>query len=175
MTAVKKLAIGAVGVAALVGVSAPAAAQYPGYPGYGGYNQPANVIGQVLQTVLNPYGNRQAYGINPQMATQQCAAAVQQRLARSYSSPYAYGYGYNGYAPSQARVMQVTRLEQRSSTTMRVRGTATSGRVQNAYGPYGAGAYGSVGYAYAQPADLTFKCDVDYRGRIRDIDINRRY
>ena len=40
------------------------------------------------------------------------------------------------------------------------------------YGPYGAGAYGAYGYGY-QP-DLTFKCDVDYRGYVRDIDIMRR-
>jgi len=35
--------------------------------------------------------------------------------------------------------------------------------------------YGSLGYGYNQAADLSFKCDVDYRGYVRDVDINRRY
>ena len=175
MKAVTKLMTGAAGVAALVGMAAPAAAQYPGY-GYGGYNSnPANVIGQVINQVLNPYGGqRYAYGVNPQVAVQQCSAAVQQRLQSQYRpagyggySPYAYNNAY-----SQARVLGISRVEQRSSSTMRVRGYATSGRMYgNPYGGYG----GYGGYAQAQaPADLIFRCDVDYRGYIRDIDIDRR-
>ena len=179
MKAVTKLMIGAAGVAAL-GMAAPAAAQYPGY-GYGQYGYPTNVIGQVLQQILNPYGqfgyNR---AVNPQTAVNQCTAAVQQRLSYQYGArynPYAssYGYGYNNMA-SSARILGITRVDQRSATTLRVRGYATSGRMAyNNYGPYGYGAYGATGYGYAQaPADLSFKCDVDYRGYIRDIDINRR-
>jgi hypothetical protein len=42
----------------------------------------------------------------------------------------------------------------------------------NGYGAYGVGAYGALGYAY-QP-DLRFRCDVDYRGYVRDVDIDRR-
>jgi hypothetical protein len=170
MKAVKKLAIGAVGLAALVGASAPAAAQY--YPGYGyPYGGSGNVIGQVLNQVLNPYGSQYGYGqygygygANPQLAVQQCTAAVQQRLA--YNGGYG-GYGAYGYtnAYSNARVLGITRVEQRSSTTTRVRGYATSGMAYGGYGAYGAQA----------PADLTFKCDIDYRGYVRDIDINRRY
>jgi hypothetical protein len=55
-------------------------------------------------------------------------------------------------------------------STVRVNGLASSGRV--AYSPYGVGLYGSVAAAY-QP-DLSFRCDVDYRGFVRDIDIDRR-
>lgn len=165
MKAVTKLMIGAAGIAAL-GAAAPAAAQY--YPGYGspyGYQQqPGNVIGQVLQSVLNPYANQNRYArVNPQMAAQQCSAAVQQRLATQYRA------GYRGYAQSNARVLGITRIDQRSNTTLRVRGTATSGMN---YGPYGYGAYGATGYASAP--DLSFRCDIDYRGYIRDIDIDRR-
>jgi len=199
MKAVKKIAIGAVGLAALIGASAPAAAQYyPGYPGsgYGGYQYgyPTNVIGQVLQSILNPYGqfgyNR---GVNPQIAVQQCATAVNQRLQMRFGAGHGGygGYGYGGYPPyggygnaySQARVLGITRVEQRSATTLRVRGHATSGMVgayypgdvYNGYNGYGGsyGAYGGYGYAGA-PADLSFRCDVDYRGYIRDIDIDRR-
>jgi hypothetical protein len=180
MKAVKKIAIGAVGMAALLGASAPAAAQY--YPG-SGYG---NVIGQVIQSVINPYGSQYGqygqyggqygYGMNQQRAVQQCTAAVQQRLA-GYSNYGGYG-GYAGYggaygytnAYSQGRVLGVTRVDQRSNTTLRVRGYATSGMNYGGYGGYGT--YG--GYNNAQ-ADLTFKCDVDYRGYVRDIDIDRRY
>lgn len=188
MKAVTKLMTGAVGVVALVGMAAPAAAQYPGYPyGYG----TGNVIGQVLQSVLNPYGSQYGnqygygYGMNPQTAVSQCTAAVQQRLSMQagagyggygygnspygYANPYAYGNAY-----SNARVLGVTRVEQRSSTTLRVRGYATSGMNHGGYGPYGVGTYGATGYGYNQPADLSFKCDIDYRGYVRDIDIDRR-
>jgi hypothetical protein len=43
------------------------------------------------------------------------------------------------------------------------------------YGGYPYGGYGGYGGYNNATADLTFKCDVDYRGYIRDIDINRRY
>lgn len=45
----------------------------------------------------------------------------------------------------------------------------------NGYGPYGVGAYGALGYNAYGGADLSFRCDVDYRGFVRDVDINRRY
>ena len=186
MKAVKSLAIGAVGLVALVGASAPAAAQY-----YPGYNYPGNVVGQILQSVVNPYGYNQygynqygnnqygyGYGANQQVAVNQCMAAVQQRL--QYNNGYsAYNRGY-----ASARVLGITRVEQRSRSTVRVRGTATSGMVApyypgdvyNGYGGYGYGSYGAYGgYGNAQPADLKFKCDVDYRGYVRDVDIDRRY
>jgi hypothetical protein len=197
MKAVKTIAIGAAGLAVLVGGAAPAAAQY--YPGYGsGYSQygyAPNVIGQVLQSILNPYGQfGYRAGVHPQVAVQQCTAAVQQRLQMRYRAGYnpygAYGQygGYGGYSPygynnaySQARVLGITRVDQRSATTLRVRGVATSGMMYaNPYGAYGGygggyGGYGGYGYAQAQaPADLSFRCDVDYRGYIRDIDIDRR-
>lgn len=189
MKAVKTIAIGAAGLVALVGASAPAAAQYyPGYP-YGGGG---NVIGQVLNSVLNPYGSQYGnqygnqygynqygynqygygqygYGMNQQMAVQQCTTAVQQRLSYNGYGNYGAGaYGAYGYANaySHGRVLGITRVEQRSSTTTRVRGYATSGMAYgNAYGGYG---------GYNAPADLSFKCDIDYRGYVRDIDINRR-
>jgi len=74
-----------------------------------------------------------------------------------------------GNQSAGGRVLSITRVNPRRST-VRVTGLANSGRY--AYNPYGYGMYGAVGYAY-QP-DLSFRCDVDYRGRVRDIDINRR-
>ena len=58
---------------------------------------------------------------------------------------------------------------------MLIRGLASSGRhARNVYGPYGAGAYGALGYGYNASADLSWRCDVDYRGDVRNVDINRR-
>jgi hypothetical protein len=185
MKAVTKFLTSAAGIAAL-GMAAPAAAQY--YPDYG----QGNVIGQVLNTILNPLG-QQPYGyvMNPQLAVNQCSAAVQGRLRQQYSAGYGYNPygGYTSNAYSNARVLSISRVEPRSQTTMRVRGYATSGRMAsyNPYGGYGGGypgyagyggypAYGGyAGYNAAAAADLTFECDVDYRGYIYDIDIDRRY
>ena len=54
-----------------------------------------------------------------------------------------------------------------TSNSIRVRGLATSGRVSN-----GLNLFGLLGSNYR--ADLSYACTVDYRGRVRDIDINRR-
>jgi hypothetical protein len=43
-----------------------------------------------------------------------------------------------------------------------------------AYNQYGMGYYGTLGSNYALQPDLSFSCDVDYRGYVRDVDINRR-
>jgi len=47
-----------------------------------------------------------------------------------------------------------------------------TGRKLHRLRPYGVGAYGALGYAY-QP-DLSSRCDADYRGYVRDVDIMRR-
>ena len=150
MTMMKILAGGA-GLAALA-AAAPATAQYYPYA-YG-----------------SPYGaSPYAYNATA-MASQRCAAAVQHRLSRRTTSGVAGILGaVLGANTATGRVLSVTQVVPRRST-VRVRGIASSGRV--AYSPYGVGMYGSLGAAYAP--DLSFKCDVDYRGYIRDVDINRR-
>jgi hypothetical protein len=163
MRAITKFLAGGFAIAALAS-AAPAAAQYyPGYgnPGYGyGYGGGGNVIGQVLNDVLgNGYGNYG--GANSQVAVNQCAAAVQSRLSGGYGG-YGYnGYGNNGYANTGARVLGISRVEPRSNGELMVRGVANSGR------------YASYGYNSQGQVDLTWKCRVDYRGFVRDIDINR--
>ena len=148
MRMISKFLAGGLGVAAFA-AAAPSSAQYSPYA-YGGY------------------------GVNTGFAAQQCTAAVQSRLYNrtgGVSSVLGALLGANTY--SSARVLNVTQVVPRGRT-IRVRGLATSGRyASNGYGPYGVGAYGALGYSY-QP-DLSFRCDVDYRGYIRDIDIDRRY
>ena len=141
------------GVAGVAAMAAPAAAQY--YPGY---------------SYGAPYGN--AYGYNNSNAlAQRCTAAVQQRLSyggRSNQNILGVLFGFN--TSTRGQVLNVTQVTPNRST-LRVRGLATSGR-QMAYNPYGAGYYGSSAYGYRP--DLSFKCDIDYNGYVRDIDINRR-
>jgi hypothetical protein len=171
MKAVTKILAGGV-VAAAMFSAAPAAAQYyPGYPGYGG----GNVVGQVINQVLGGgYGGYGGYGVNQQAVVSQCVGAVQARLSAMYGGGYGAGYGgYGGYGVSTpygggyatARVLGISRVEQRSSGGLTVRGVANSGR-SAAYGAYGA--YG----AQQAPVDLTFKCKADYRGMITDIDVD---
>ena len=165
MKAITKFLVGGVAMAALAS-AAPAAAQYYpgtgyGYPGYGG-----NVVGQVINQVLgggyNGYGyNGYGYGqANSQAAVSQCVGAVQARLNGGYGN-----YGYNGYANNgygQARVLGISRVEQRSNGGLTVRGVANSGRYAGAYG-----------YNGQQQVDLTFKCKTDYRGFVTDVDVDR--
>jgi hypothetical protein len=164
MKAIKFILAGGAGLAALT-VSTPAAAQY--YPGYG--NGGGNVIGQVLGQILNPgygggYGNSYGgYGMDSRMMVDRCAAAVTERVNREYRTYPAYGgygggYGYNNGYGAGARVVAITSVEPRSNNRMRVRGIAQA----SASGGYN-------GY----PVELSFKCNIDYRGRITDIDLDR--
>jgi hypothetical protein len=153
MTMLTKILAGTAGVAALV-TAAPAAAQYYGYaPAY-----------------AQPHGHAYGYNANvTNMAAQQCAAAVQNRLSARVGLTGILG-AVLGAQPSGGRVLQVTQVNPNRRSVI-VRGLATSGRAY-AYSPYGYGAYGAVGYNYRP--DLSFRCSVDYRGYIRDVDIMRR-
>ncbi len=180
MRALKIMIAGGVAAAALMS-AAPAAAQYyPGYPGAGyGYGN-GGVIGSIINGVLgggyNGFGNY-GYGQNSQAVVGQCAAAVQQRIARDYGyagyNPYGgyggYGGGYGAYGQAGgARVLGISRVEPRSGGGLTVRGVATTG-FNAGYGGYG----GYGGYAGQGQADLTWKCKTDYRGFVTDIDIDR--
>ena len=112
-----------------------------------------------------PYGYGYGYGINTQAAVNSCSAAVQNRLAYRTNYNGYYGSYYRGYSPG--RVLTVTSVDP-NRNSIRVRGLATSGRMAN----NGLNLFGLLGSNYR--ADLSFGCTIDYRGRIRDIDINRR-
>jgi len=155
MTIMRSILAGGAGIAALA-TAVPAAAQYYPYQ----YNNYA-------------YGNAYGYGygMNTQAAASQCSAAVQNRLYSqngSVASIIGSLFGVSSGATS-GRVLSITSVDPRRST-VRVRGLATSGRY--AYNPYGYGYYGALGAGYTP--DLEFRCDVDYRGYVRDVDIRRR-
>lgn len=180
------LAAGAAGLAAVAAVPASAQTpyQYPYpqqgypqgqyYPPQGQYPPSQNVIGQMIGQLL---GNR--YQANDRYAVERCAtAAMAQANAQYRHSPYAqgygdprgYGYGYQGYNPAAGmRVTAITDVRRRNNS-VRVSGLLDSRG--GAYPPYG-NAYGYQGQGYAQQGDLTFRCNVDYRGAVSNIRINR--
>ena len=149
MRTITRILAGAAGFAALA-VATPSAAQYGYSPySYGQYNS------------YNSYGYAPA--MNTSVAAQQCTAAVAGVLGSLI--------GVSGATP---QVLSITRVTPTAYGMVRVRGLASSGR-NRGYGAYGMGAYGALGYGYGSQADLSFRCDVDSRGYVRNVDINRRY
>jgi hypothetical protein len=168
MRILRSILAGGAGLAALA-AAAPAAAQYGYSPyGYSPYTYSPYSYGQYGYT-----------GMNTTAAASQCTAAVQNRLYNRTSLGSILGSLVGLPMTSSARVLSVTQVAPLSYGRVRVRGLASSGRIAynnyNPYGAYGYGAYGALGYNTAAAADLSFKCDVDARGYIRDLDINRRY
>ena len=161
----------------------------PGYPqqGYPQQGYPQQYPNQQYGTneaavgamVDGLIGNR--YPVADRLAVRRCAwAAVQQ--ARSQYRPYPpYGGGYPGQYPAYpqpypgysnaARITAITGVERRSYG-VRVRGLIDSGMVRaQPYDPrYGYN--GGPGYV---PADLSFRCDVDYRGLVTNVRVDRQY
>jgi hypothetical protein len=142
-----------------------------GYPQQGyGYPQQQQGIGGIIGQLL---GNR--YAVNDRTAITQCASAASAQAARQYRPRYAnhYGnqYGYNGYPAGYSRVTAITNVQRRGNSGLRVTGLIDSGvngyRQQQPYG----NAYG-YNQQYAQ-GDLTFSCNVNYRGQVTNIRLNR--
>ena len=147
---IKMMALG--GSFAALAAATPATAQYYGGQYYG-----------------SQYGN---YGYSNNVtavAAERCQAAVQNRL--SYRTNTGGLLGAILGTSTSGRVLGVTQVTPRRND-VRVRGVASTGRV--AYNQYGMGYYGTLGANYAMQPDLTFRCDVDYRGYVRNVDINRR-
>lgn len=183
--------------AAVIGLAAPAAAQYqgqvpqpaPGQPGYGyyppqqgypqqpgyGYNQQQGSLGQIIGQLL---GNR--YNVTDRTAIQQCASAAMAQASAQYRPRNAYGqppygnaYGYNqgynqGYYAPNMRVTAITNVERRRNG-LRVSGLLDS---RAGYPPHGQ-AYGYQNQGYAATGDLSFRCNVDYRGAVTNVRIRR--
>ena len=174
------LAAGAAGLA--VGVPAAAQAQYQSpyayppqaypqgqyYPqqGYGYPGQPQGGISQIIGQLL---GNR--YQANDRTAVERCATAAMAQASAQYR-PGRYGnqgYGNQGYYPAQMRVTAITEV-QRQRNGVRVSGLLDS---QSGYQPPYGQAYGYQGQRYAGQADLSFRCNVDYRGAVSNVRIRR--
>jgi hypothetical protein len=185
--------------AAIGGLSAPLAAQnpypypqqtypqqsYPGYaqpgygqPGYGqqgygqqGYGQQGygyqgttgNPVTDVIDSLL---GNH--YNVTDRQAVRQCARAAQVQAQSQYGG-YNRGYGQQIAAPA----MHVTAITdvQRRSYGLRVSGMLGSGYAGQYGSQYGNQyAYQNRGYGVG---DISFRCNVDYRGQVTNVRIGR--
>lgn len=161
---------------------------YPN-PGYA-YPQQQGGIAAIIGQLL---GNR--YSVTDRQAVTQCATAAQAQVAaqyrgntgygaygqqpygQAYGNPYGQQYGGYGNAYGTARVTAITNVERRQSG-LRVSGVINSGMMgpQGGYGGYGGyGAYGgqSASPYAAQGGDLTFRCNVDYRGAVTNLRLRR--
>lgn len=157
--------------------------QQPGYgqPGYGYQNQNPNSLGSIIGQLL---GNR--YNVTDRTAVQQCASAAMQQASAQYrpqngygQPPYGNAYGYNnnrgygqgyngqGYNPMM-RVTAITNVERRQNG-LRVSGLIDS---RGGYPPQGQ-AYGYQNQGYAATGDLSFRCNVDYRGAVTNLRVRR--
>lgn len=153
------------GIAALAAASPASAQYYSRYSTYG-YSQPYSYG-------YSQYGYTQPYAMNTSYATQQCTAAVQNRLYNRTSIGGILGAILG--ANTTGRVVGVTQVNPRGDGSVTVRGLASSGRyAMNGYGPYGVGAYGALGYNYGAAADLSFRCRVAPNGAVYDVNIYRR-
>ena len=158
----------------------------PGQPGYGyyapqqgyqqGYGQPGygysqqNSLGAIIGQLL---GNR--YNVTDRTAVQQCASAAMAQASAQYRPRNAYGQrsGYNqGYGYQQgynsAAMMRVTAITnvERQRYGLRVSGTIDS---RSGYPPYGQ----AYGYRNQGTGDLSFRCNVDYRGAVTNVRIRQ--
>jgi hypothetical protein len=144
---------------------------YPGQPGYGyqqgypnqGYAQ--SPVGQIIDSLL---GNR--YNVTDRTAVSRCASAAVRQASAQYRQPYGNAYGYNqGYNPAMTmRVTAITNVERRRNG-LRVSGLIDS---RGGYPPYGQ-AYGYQNQGYAATGDLSFRCNVDYRGAVTNLRVRR--
>ena len=190
MSNISRMLVGAAGLAAVVAMASPAAAQQ-GYPyGYPQQSQ-GGIVGAIINSVTGggygqyPQGNYGYGQVNERAAVGQCAAAAEQRLNGAYRGQSGYGYGnqgYNGYPGQgynsgygQARVVGITNVERRGNGKLRVTGVASSGQgyAYGNQGYYGNNRY-QGGYGANAQADLRFTCKVDYSGRVTEVKINRQ-
>ncbi len=145
---------------------------YPGYGGQQGYGQQpgygyqqgttGNPVTDIIDSLL---GNR--YTVTDRQAVRQCASAAMTQAAAQYGNGYNQGYGNNFYTRGHNGTMRVTSITdvQRRNNGLRVSGMMSSG-----YGSQ----YGYQNRAYAQQTgDVTFRCNVDYRGQVTNVRIGR--
>jgi hypothetical protein len=161
----------------------PQSAPYPGQAyGYGQQGYAQSPVQQIIDSLL---GNR--YNVTDRQAVSQCASAAvaqAQNQYRGYGNGYGqngYGNGYNqnrgyqqGFAAPMMRVTAITDVQRRTSG-LRVKGLISTGyggnyrgNGQNGY----QGGYQNGGYQNAA-GDLTFRCNVDYRGAVTNVKISR--
>ena len=201
MTNILKLLAGSAAIAGLAAPAAAQYYPQPTYPqqaypqqaypyaqpGYAqqGYGEQGGIAGIINQLLGNRYTTPDRTAVTQCAAAAQAQAATQNRYRGSgYNQGYQQGYGqqYNqgygqgyGQAYAQPRVTGITNVQRRSNNRgLSVTGTMSSG-MASAYGHQGYNqGYGQQGYnpAYAA-SDMSFRCNVDYRGQVTNVRITR--
>lgn len=174
MSTLKNILAASAGVAALVGIAAPATAQYypnggyyQGYSNGYGRNDVGQVVGQAINGVIaaTQYGNYQYgnygynqnyYGVDANFAVDRCARSVEARL--NGGGYQRYGYGYGGRYGQGGRVTGIINIEGRNNGAVRVHGLASS----------------YSGYGYGQP-NMSFTCRVNRNGQVEDLSFDTSY
>lgn len=110
---------------------------------------------------INPH----AFGAEHGFAADRCSTAVQYRLSQKTGVR-----GFGGQSVG-GQVVGVTRVDEQRNY-VRVTGLANSDRLLRRH--YGTATYGALAGAATQTADISFRCNVDYRGRVLRVDLNRR-
>jgi hypothetical protein len=140
---------------------------YPGQPGYAYGQQGYSAYGQqgyaqnpVAQIIDSLLGNR--YNVTDRAAVSQCATAAMAQATAQYGGGYNRGY-------SNLRVTSVSDVQRRNNG-LRVSGMMSSG-YGGQYGTQYGNQYGNQNAGYGQ--QLSFRCNVDYRGAVTNIRIKR--
>ena len=134
---------------------------YPGQqPGYGYPDQQygnQNIVGSFIDQLI---GNR--YDVSDRQAIRRCGLAAVQEAESRYR-PYFNGmpFAYQGYR-SHVRVSDITSVQRRLLVT-RVKGYLDTTRRGNR----------DWNRRDRGDADLTFRCDVDRRGNVSDLRVER--
>ncbi len=156
--------------------AAPAAAQYdyqqplplplpvPGTP-YSSqpYDPGQAVLGTIVDSLI---GNR--YDVSDRQAIRQCASAAVQRARSDYSGGFPAPYpGYNNFL----RVTAITDVQRRSEK-VRVRGMLGFDR-RGDHDRYDRHYDRRDDDRWGRRGDIGFRCDVDYRGYVRNVRFDR--
>ena len=161
-----------------VAAAAPAAAQYdyqqplplplpvPGTP-YSSqpYDPGQAVVGAIVDSLI---GNR--YDVSDRQAIRQCASAAVQRARSDYSGGFPAPYpGYNNFL----RVTAITDVQRRSDK-VRVRGMlGFDRRGDRDSDRYDRDDGRRDDDRWSRRGDIGFRCDVDYRGYVRNVRFDR--
>ena len=131
-------------------------------------------LGQIVGQLL---GNR--YNVTDRTAVQQCASAAMSQASAQYRpQPYGNAYGYNHRLQLQRRISAgLRRAHARHRHHQRRAPTEWLARVRPARQPRrippNGQAYGYQNNGYAATGDLSFRCNVDYRGAVTNVRVRQ--